>query len=251
MSELFVWRPDPLTMKELIPVTPMSYLYAVRFKGPIDPLVLQLRQEVYVEPYESINWTRQRNNVNPVDIYSPHHPVLDIAHQILGLYETLPSLSAFGCLPIRKMAIKEAFRRVKMEDENTTYQTLGPVSKSFNLLVRYHHDGPESEAFKMHLTRVEDFLWLSKEGLFMTGTNGSQLWDLAFMAQAAVETGLAELDENKEMCKGMLDWLDKAQMRENPKHYEAAYRHRTKGAWGFSTKEQGYTVSRHRHPGFS
>ncbi|KAK1925398.1 terpenoid cyclases/protein prenyltransferase alpha-alpha toroid [Papiliotrema laurentii] len=224
--------------------TPMSYLFAERFTGPITPLVLSLRQEVYVEPYESINWPRQRNNVNPIDIYSPHHPVLDIAHQVIGLYESLPSLSSLGCcLPLRSMAIKKAYKMVKYEDENTTYQTLGPVSKSFNMIVRYHHDGAESEAFKMHLTRVEDFLWLSKEGMFMTGTNGSQLWDLAFLAQAAVETGLADLDENREMCKGILDWLDKAQIRENPKHYEDAYRHRTKGAWGFSTPEQGYTVS--------
>uniref|UniRef100_A0A0W0G8S3 Putative terpene synthase n=1 Tax=Moniliophthora roreri TaxID=221103 RepID=A0A0W0G8S3_MONRR len=32
-------------------------------------------------------------------------------------------------------------------------------------------------------------------------------------------------------------------MLNNPRHYETAYRHRTKGAWGFSTREQGYTVT--------
>ena len=41
----------------------------------------------------------------------------------------------------------------------------------------------------------------------------------------------------------MLDWLDKAQIRENPKHYGQDYRHRSKGAWAFSTPEQSYTVS--------
>ena len=41
----------------------------------------------------------------------------------------------------------------------------------------------------------------------------------------------------------MLQWLDRAQIRENPRHFEAAYRHPTKGAWPFSTREQGYTVS--------
>lgn len=223
-------------------VTPMSYLYAVRFIGPIDPLIFNLRQELYVQPYESIKWPAQRNNVNALDIYNPHHPVLDIAHVFLGIYEHLPIPSALSCLPIRSSAIKAAYRQVVYEDENTTYQTLGPVSKTFNMLCRYHHDGPESEAFKMHLTRVEDFLWLSKDGMFMAGTNGSQLWDLGFLAQAAVETGLAQLDENKEVCKGMLDWLDKAQIRGNPKHYEVAYRHRSKGAWAFSTPEQSYTV---------
>jgi lanosterol synthase len=40
-----------------------------------------------------------------------------------------------------------------------------------------------------------------------------------------------------------LGWLDICQIRKNPKHYEMSYRHTSKGAWPFSTKEQGYTVS--------
>ena len=84
---------------------------------------------------------------------------------------------------------------------------------------------------------------MSDEGLMMTGTNGSQLWDIAFAAQAAVETGLAD-DEarNGRACVAALEWLDRAQMREDPVWYGEAYRHRTKGAWPFSTPEQGYTV---------
>jgi lanosterol synthase len=40
-----------------------------------------------------------------------------------------------------------------------------------------------------------------------------------------------------------LHWLEQTQIRENPRYFEEAYRHPTKGAWPFSTKEQGYTVS--------
>ncbi|WVQ96729.1 hypothetical protein IAU59_003836 [Kwoniella sp. CBS 9459] len=224
--------------------TPMSYLYGTRFVGPYTPLIFALRQELYVEPYESINWAAQRTNVNPIDVYSPHHPILDTLHGLLAYYEACPSIPCFSsALPLRKAALKRVYQLVTFEDENTGYQTIGPVSKAFNMVVRYAKEGPNSDAFKAHLSRVDDFLWLSKDGLMMTGTNGSQLWDLAFMAQAAVETGLAEEDENKKSVKGMLRWLDEAQMRENPKHYEEGYRHRTKGAWGFSTKEQNYTVS--------
>jgi lanosterol synthase len=76
----------------------------------------------------------------------------------------------------------------------------------------------------------------------MCGTNGSQLWDLAFWAQALVETGLAEEEGNEEMIKGMMGWLDKAQIREDRPYMKEGYRHRTKGAWPFSTPEQSYTV---------
>lgn len=45
---------------------PMSYLYGKRFVGPITPLILQLRQELYLQPYEQINWMKVRHHVAKV-----------------------------------------------------------------------------------------------------------------------------------------------------------------------------------------
>lgn len=223
----------------------MAFMYSTRFVGPYTPLIFALRQELYTQPYHSIRWSSQRNNVSPLDIYCPHSRVLDFLHSILGVYERLPWIPfVSSAVPIRKWANDRAYQLITYEDENTGYQTLGPVSKAFHIVCRYAREGPDSEAFKMHLLKVQNFLWMSKDGLMMTGTDGSQLWDLAFMAQAAVETGLAQDKENEKSMLGMLDWLDKAQIRENPKWYEESYRHRTKGAWPFSTPEQGYVVSR-------
>ena len=39
---------------------PMSYLYGKRFVGPITPLILQLRDELLLQPYEAINWNKTR-----------------------------------------------------------------------------------------------------------------------------------------------------------------------------------------------
>ncbi|PRQ51835.1 putative beta-amyrin synthase [Rosa chinensis] len=40
---------------------PMSYLYGKRFVGPITPLVLQLREELFIQPYNEINWKKVRH----------------------------------------------------------------------------------------------------------------------------------------------------------------------------------------------
>lgn len=77
----------------------------------------------------------------------------------------------------------------------------------------------------------------------MTGTNGSQLWDAAFIAQALCESGLASRPDHAASTRRLLEWLDACQIRDNPPHYREAFRHRTEGAWPFSTREQGYTVS--------
>uniref|UniRef100_A0AAY4BJ28 Terpene cyclase/mutase family member n=1 Tax=Denticeps clupeoides TaxID=299321 RepID=A0AAY4BJ28_9TELE len=59
---------------------PMSYCYAVRLSAKEDPVVLSLRQELYVQDYASIDWPAQRNNVAPCDLYTPHSTLLTVAY---------------------------------------------------------------------------------------------------------------------------------------------------------------------------
>ncbi|KAE9408701.1 terpene synthase [Gymnopus androsaceus JB14] len=216
---------------------PMAYLYGVRFTAPENDLILALREELYPQNFYSINWPAQRNNICKADLYAPHSTIFDAVNVVLSSYEmcSLP--------PLRKVALEKVYNLIVMEDENTGYQTLGPVSKMFNLIARVYVEGRESEAFKLHADKRSDFMWIGAEGMMMCGTNGSQVWDLSFISQAVVETGLIELQENQEALVKALEWFEKAQILENPKHFEKAARQRTKGAWGFSTKEQGYTVS--------
>lgn len=77
----------------------------------------------------------------------------------------------------------------------------------------------------------------------MSGTNGSQLWDTAFISQAIVETGIAAEEANHESCIKALEWLEDAQIKGNSLHFGKDYRHQSKGAWPFSTRSQSYTVS--------
>ncbi|KAH9851875.1 lanosterol synthase [Lenzites betulinus] len=216
---------------------PMGYLYGVRYKMEETDIVLALREEIYTQNYYSIDWSAQRSNVAAVDLYTPHSTFLEFAYGVLGTYEQC----AFP--PLRRAAIKRCYELVVMEDENTECQTLGPVNKMMNLIVRAHVEGRESEAYRRHLARRQDFMWVSPEGMMMCGTNGSQLWDAGFTAQAIVESGLAVEPEFRESLHALLGWLDRCQIRDNPKHFETAYRHATKGAWPFSTPTQGYTVS--------
>ena len=162
-----------------------------------------------------------------MDEYAPHTALLDTLNFVLSSYENC-------CFPpLRRAGLARAYELIVMEDENTGYQTLGPVSKMFNLIARAHAEGPDSFAYKEHSIKRQDFMWVGAEGMMMCGTNGSQLWDTGFITQALVESGLANEEENKESLIKALEWLDKAQIRTDPKHYKEAYRHTTKGAWGF------------------
>ena len=194
-------------------------------------------QELYTQNYYQIDWPAQRSHVNEVDLYSPHTTILEGLYKIIDTYESCPFP------PLRRAGVRRAYELCVLEDENTDCQDLGPVNKIMNQIVRFHADGPESDAFKRHVARRSDFMWLGQEGMMMCGTNGSQLWDIAFITQALVESGLAEEPENTESLIKALKWLEMTQIKDHPRHFQSSYRHPTKGAWPFSTRTQGYTVS--------
>lgn len=47
---------------------PMSYVYGKRFVGPVTPVVLELRSELYNDPYDEIDWNKARTQCAKVGI---------------------------------------------------------------------------------------------------------------------------------------------------------------------------------------
>lgn len=93
-----------------------------------DSLGLPCGQELYTEPYVSINWPSCRNKVSEADLYSPHSKTVNVLFAGLSVYERVaPSF-------IRRAALKRTYELIKMEDENTSYQTVGPVSKAIQMM---------------------------------------------------------------------------------------------------------------------
>ncbi|RKO85945.1 terpenoid cyclases/protein prenyltransferase alpha-alpha toroid, partial [Blyttiomyces helicus] len=56
---------------------PMSFIYGQKLSAKEDDLIRALREELYTEPYDSIKWAKQRNNVAAIDVYYPHTRLLD------------------------------------------------------------------------------------------------------------------------------------------------------------------------------
>jgi lanosterol synthase len=149
----------------------MSYCYGTRLQAdPNDPLIQQLRQELYCQPYEEIDWSEVRNTVAPVDVYAPHHWLLDVANSVFVRYEH------YQWPWLRDRALHEVLDQIRAEDLNTKFIGIGPISKIINMLVMWHAEGPQSYSFRAHRDRIPDYLWLNHDGMRMQGTNGSQVF---------------------------------------------------------------------------
>jgi lanosterol synthase len=55
-------------------------------------------------------------------------------------------------------------------------------------------------------------MWIAKEGMMMSGTNGVQLWDTAFTVSAAFEADLAGEKEFIPALTKALEFLDDMQV---------------------------------------
>ncbi|KAL8735763.1 MAG: hypothetical protein Q9166_000626 [cf. Caloplaca sp. 2 TL-2023] len=218
---------------------PMSYIVSKGFRYPLSPLTRQLREEIYTQPYSSINFASHRNSISPTDNYHPKSMFLNTVNQVL-VNVWNPYLRADS---IRRRAEEWAWELIRREDENTDFANLGPVNGPMNLLACYIHDGADSYSVERHRQRMHDFLWVKDEGMLMNGTNGVQTWDTSFLVQAVVEAGLAEEPRWRPMLEKALHFLNDQQIREDCREQDVCYRQRRRGAWAFSTREQGYTVS--------
>ncbi|KAI0201184.1 terpenoid cyclases/protein prenyltransferase alpha-alpha toroid [Astrocystis sublimbata] len=216
---------------------PMGYIYDKKWTCEETDVIRALREELFPEKWETIDWAGNRNTICPIDNYHPKSWLLNTVNW--ALVNVWPSIRPNF---LRKRAVDWSSKLIDMEDANTDYADLAPVNAALNTVVCYIRDGPEAYSFKRHIERLEDAMWVNAEGMFCNGTNGVQCWDTSFLIQAVVEAGLEKDVRWKPMLNKALEFLDNQQIRENCKDQAVCYRQQRKGAWAFSTRDQGYAV---------
>ena len=217
----------------------MSYVWSKKWVCEETEVIRELRQELFTEPWESINWVSHRNTIAPIDNYNPKSWLLNTVNWVLvNVWNPYLRTNA-----IKNAAEAWASELIKMEDENTDYSDLAPVNAPMNTICCYIRDGPGSYTVRRHLERLEEAIWIKDEGLLVNGTNGVQCWDTGFAIQTVTDAGLQTDERWKPMLLKALKFMDDQQMRDNCIHHERAYRQQRKGGWAFSNKDQGYAVS--------
>ncbi|XP_004309763.1 PREDICTED: beta-amyrin synthase-like isoform X2 [Fragaria vesca subsp. vesca] len=219
---------------------PMSYLYGKRFVGPITPLIIQLREELFTQPYGEINWKKARHLCAKEDIYYPHPWIQDLLWDSLYIFtEPLLTRWPFNKL-IREKALQVTMSHIHYEDENSRYITMGCVEKVLCMLACWVED-PNGDYFKKHLARIRDYLWVAEDGMKMQGF-GSQQWDTSLAIQALLASNLTD-EIGPTLARGH-DYIKESQVKENPSgDFKSMYRHISKGSWTFSDQDHGWQIS--------
>ena len=237
---------------------PMSHIWSKKWVYPeaeSDPLIKELREELFVQPYETINWAGHRNSISDMDNYHPKSWVLNLINYFLVLI----FIPFFRTARLIHRAEAWTWNLIQIEDANSDYADLAPVNAPMNMLCCFIQEGKDATSVKRHRDRVHDFLWLAGNGMMVNGTNGVQNWDTAFTIQALYASGLAAKPQYRDMLQKALGFLEDQQFIDHCVGYtasctysdppkavaspEACYRQPRRGAWGFSNRTQGYVVS--------
>ncbi|GLT38200.1 hypothetical protein SLA2020_124640 [Shorea laevis] len=219
---------------------PMSYLYGKRFVGPITPLIQQLREELFLQPYNEIDWRKARHLCAAEDLYYPHSWIQDLMWDSLYILAE-PFLTRWPLNKlIREKALQVAMKHIHYEDENSRYIVIGCVEKMLCMLACWVED-PNGDYFKKHLARIPDYIWVAEDGITVQSF-GSQEWDSGFAVQALLASNV--VDEIGPVLKRGHDFIKKSQVKDNPSgDFRKMYRHISKGSWTFSDQDHGWQLS--------
>ncbi|TKW38063.1 hypothetical protein SEVIR_1G089650v4 [Setaria viridis] len=219
---------------------PMAYLYGKKFVGPITPTILALREEIYGTCYVKIDWSKARNACAKEDLLCPRTELQSAVWT--SLYWCVePVLSSWPVNKLREKALDNLMEHIHYEDENTQYVCICSVSKALNMVCCWVED-PKSDAFKRHLARVPDFLWLSEDGMKAQVYDGCQSWETAFIIQAFCATDL--VNEYIPTIQRAYEFMKHSQvLRNHPGDQSYWHRHRSKGSWTLSSADNGWAVS--------
>jgi lanosterol synthase len=214
----------------------LAFLYGMRFRASLpDMLRNQLRQELYREPYETIDFAALRNTLAATDVYVPISPILRAVYRLLAAYERRHSAV------LRQKALDLCFERILYEQRVTRYQGISPVSGLLNCLAIFARD-PTHPDLGPSVEGVEAWRWEDEEeGIRYAGAR-SNSWDTAFAVQALVEAP-AGVEGTAEALERAHEFLKNAQTTEELPDYEAAWRDPALGGWCFSDGLHRWPVS--------
>ena len=214
---------------------PMSFLYTNKCQMPMNSLIEELRNELYVQPFSSIDFQQHRNTVAATDIKRQPSMVVRLLNLLLRTWEAY-----LRPLWLHRLANNTVQDLIRLEDINTSYNDIAVVSKALQMVAVHFSNGDDSGSLAKHREKLPTYLWQSDEGMTSNSTNGVQVWDTALIVLAVIEAGLISDQRFKPSMMKALMFLEMSQLRDNA---QGPYRQQRKGGWPFSTKDNGHIVS--------
>ncbi|CAO2148986.1 unnamed protein product, partial [Urochloa humidicola] len=172
---------------------------------------------LYDVPYNEIDWQKARDTCAKEDLRYPRSFVQNVVWACVNKIVE-PLLNSWPANKLlRDVALETVMKHIHYEDETTEYICACPINKALNMICCWI-ENPNSDAFKLHLPRIYDYLWIAEDGMKAQVYDGCQSWETAFIVQAYCSTGF--IDDFAPTLRKAHEFIKKSQIRENQPEHE-------------------------------
>ncbi|OQU77005.1 hypothetical protein SORBI_3010G253500 [Sorghum bicolor] len=134
------------------------------------------------------------------------------------------------------LALREELYNIPYDNINWK-EARHSCSKVLNMICCWV-ENQNSDAFKKHLPRIYDYLWLAEDGMKAQVYNGCQSWETILTVYAFCSTNL--IDEFGPTIERAHEYIKRSQVLKDQPNYQSYYRQRSKGSWTLSTVDSGW-----------
>ena len=212
-------------------------LYGSRFRADFGSTTSTLRQELYPEPFETIDFAAHRHDLAATDLYVRPGRAMRIAWDVMSVFERLvPKLAPLRAL--RRRALERCLVRIRYEQEASRFQGVSPVNGMLNTIALHARD-PHDPMLETSLAGIESWRWDDDErGIRFAGARSTS-WDTAFATLAM----LAGPGDGGAAVRRAYAYLDAAQEQGELADGEREARLPIRGGWCFSDGHHRWPVS--------
>ena len=230
------WVPvQPINISGYVRIVylPMAYFYGRRWQAPLDPLLRELRKELFPQGFDQIDWPKHRADLAPTDHIVPETLLVRLAMPIVRCLEKwIPPF-------IRRKALHLTYEHICYEDEQSDYIRQAPVNACYNTLA--HFVEGQTDRVARSWQQLPRYLWNHTDHIACQGFTSSKVWDTAFTLQGMthLESSLAPKKSIQEGCRYLVEnqVIDELP---NPRRYHRLPR---KGGWPFSERKNGWSIA--------
>ena len=212
----------------------MAAIYPHRHQAPLTPLIASLREELFPQGFEKVDFPAARTRLREADLFARPSVWLRAGYRIARLFDR------FHGKRLRARCLRSLVRRIQWELRTTSHTSISPVSGLLNILALWLNDSDDEDCRKA-LEKLDDWIWEDEEwGARVTGARSAS-WDTGFALQALA--AVPGLDGVRDALRKGAEFLRGQQIRVSFNGYREAYRSDPNGGWCFAGGWHGWPVT--------
>ena len=212
----------------------LAAIYPRRFQAPVTSLIASLREELFPNGFERVDFAASRSRLRDGDLYARPTAGLRAAYALARLFDRYHSRR------LRARCMETLVRHIRWELQGTTHASLSPLNGLPNVLALWLRD-PKDPDLHEALRQLDRWMWEDEERGTRIALQRTASWDTGFALQALATAPVSPRARNA--LRTGADFLSRQQVGPGIERFREAYRTDPLGGWCLGRAWQGWPVS--------